>query len=79
MNFQTKSVILKSGLIDGDAWPYLENSKYMQKFPYLSILGPPSNKIQLANLYMLEPFIFFQLKVDDPVDSESSHEIFCPY
>ena len=46
---------------------YYENSLYMPKFPYLSILEPPSNQIYLANFYLLEPFTFFRLEVDDPV------------
>ena len=45
MNFQTKSVKFKSGPLGGDAWPYYENSLYMPKFPYLSILEPPSNQL----------------------------------
>ena len=45
VNFQTKSVKFKSGPIGGAVWSYYENSLYMPKFPYLSILEPPSNQI----------------------------------
>ena len=45
VNFQTKSDEFKSGPIDGAVWSYYEKSLYLPKFPYLSILEPPSNQI----------------------------------
>ena len=73
MKIEEKSaywVLLTYCPTEGAVWAYHENSLYMTKFPYLSILEPLPNEIWLANLYLLEPFTIFQLEVDDPVLAE---------